>query len=751
MEKYDLISTAMATTKLDADLQDAENKVIRNKSCLVSNGYDQEEGIDFEVSFARVSRLKAVRIFMAYMAHMNFPIYHMDIQTFLTTSIVLRKLCAVSNKALEPGMDLAKITKKWPKPDKNEHGIVKNAQKPDPKIFLCSKSQVKYKLQTQGTHFAIFKSLKVIRMKTSPRTNLAISLNLYSVKQLRGGFCWFCASNSEILFNNVPNSNSFDDSQNLFDYSPQPQYETYPRELCENDSHYGYDCPPQFPFVYEQEPCYNQNYNENYYPHNSPSFLCCDNYENPHESFQCESMNQNFFEPNPCYEPNSFSFDHYQPSQSFVTQQIPQRSNENIKLEMAKLIKNNRVLLNNNTFPHKETSMEFLNDSRTIDEMLKQREQAANLEVQKEQEEQTTQSFTPSWNFSMIADKEERFSEIKHAFTDKQYQPEEIQELMCKLLEDVRNIKEELAEYINSPSWNRHTFYNDDEEHSIQYKEYLENSSNAIAPVLPTEEPEYSFSMGYEHLSTTPETESDEVIKSSLKNLVQIPREYEVTFDNESACDVPICEDSFDVLKDHSEILFDSNNDDTSSDDDAFKDIEYVEASLSDFEFFSLEKENDIEPDQGRLTSVVKNDISDNSINDPLLEEVDLFLASDNLIPPGIGNFDYDSEGDIHFLEKLLSDDSFPLPKNESSNFDHLDDPSFPRPPPEPPDVEFFFDFEPDSGSEIDVFVNVEDDNYFPFIFVIRLFLPYLIYPEFFPLLLSAGSEDTIFDPGISI
>nr|GEV54025.1 hypothetical protein [Tanacetum cinerariifolium] len=392
-------------------------------------------------------------------------------------------------------------------------------------------------------------------------------------------------------------------------------------------------------------------------------------------------MNQNYFEPNASYELNYSSFDQYQPLQSFVTQQIPQRSNEDIRLEMAKLIKNNRILLNNNIFSHEEAKLlpQLLNDSRTIDDMLKQRD-------------------------------------------------------------------EELAEYINSLSFNHPTFYNDDEVHSIQYKEYLENSSNAIAPVLPTEEPEYSLSMGYEHLSSIPETKSDEVIKSSVKNLVQILREYEVTSDNETECDVPVCEDSFDVLKDPPEILSDSNNDDTSSDDDALKDIEYVEAS----ELVSLEEENcssfpifeksdnslsysdnslpesetfsdhteetrsgsttahannslleydsfcfEIELDQGRLTSIVKKDISDNSTNDPLLEEVDLFLASDNSIPPGIENFDYDSEGDIYFLEKLLSNDSIPLPENESSNFDHQDDPSFPRLPPEPLDVEFFFILSP--------------------------------------------------------
>ncbi|GJR22573.1 retrovirus-related pol polyprotein from transposon TNT 1-94 [Tanacetum coccineum] len=52
-----------------------------NKSRLVAKGYGQEEGIDFEESFALVTRLEAVRIFMAYEAHKNFPIYQMDVKT----------------------------------------------------------------------------------------------------------------------------------------------------------------------------------------------------------------------------------------------------------------------------------------------------------------------------------------------------------------------------------------------------------------------------------------------------------------------------------------------------------------------------------------------------------------------------------------------------------------------------------------------------------------------------------------------
>nr|GEY14027.1 retrovirus-related Pol polyprotein from transposon TNT 1-94 [Tanacetum cinerariifolium] len=60
---------------------DVENTVIRNTSRLVAKGYGQEEGINFEESFSPVARLEAVKIFVGYAAHKNFPIYHMDVKT----------------------------------------------------------------------------------------------------------------------------------------------------------------------------------------------------------------------------------------------------------------------------------------------------------------------------------------------------------------------------------------------------------------------------------------------------------------------------------------------------------------------------------------------------------------------------------------------------------------------------------------------------------------------------------------------
>nr|GEV67444.1 hypothetical protein [Tanacetum cinerariifolium] len=366
---------------------------------------------------------------------------------------------------------------------------------------------------------------------------------------------------------------------------------------------------------------------------------------------------------------------------------------------------------------------------------------------------------------------------VKHA------QPEDTNELFQKLLEDLQIIIEELSEYINSPSWNYPTFYDDDEEHSVQYQEYLEKSLvHTIAPILSTEELEYSLSMGYKHLNTTSEMKSNKIIKSGVKNFVPIPIECEVTSEDKRECVVLVY---------------------------AFDDIEYVEASLSVPKLVSLEEENDVHQEDEEfnlddIQDVVLHEklfsinhlianieyLNDNPTPDyvlmsfasfPIFEEsdnflldnsspefetfsdqmektkseVDLFLASDNSIPPGIENFDYNSEGDIHFLEHLLIEDFISFPENESSDSDHHDDPSFPRPPPKPPDVEFFFDSKPDviveeisnklnkdecfnPGGEIDVSTNIEDDDYFPFIFVIRIFLPYLIYPEVFPLLLSA-------------
>ncbi|GJR46575.1 retrovirus-related pol polyprotein from transposon TNT 1-94 [Tanacetum coccineum] len=60
---------------------DEENTVIRNKTRLVVRGYRQEEGIDFKESFAPVSRMEAIRIFLAYATHKSFIVFQIDVKT----------------------------------------------------------------------------------------------------------------------------------------------------------------------------------------------------------------------------------------------------------------------------------------------------------------------------------------------------------------------------------------------------------------------------------------------------------------------------------------------------------------------------------------------------------------------------------------------------------------------------------------------------------------------------------------------
>ncbi|GJT98207.1 hypothetical protein Tco_1093725 [Tanacetum coccineum] len=192
----------------------------------------------------------------------------------------------------------------------------------------------------------------------------------------------------------------------------------------------------------------------------------------------------------------------------------------------------------------------------------------------------------------------------------------------------------------------------------------MTRSTIAITPVLPTKEPDNSLSMGEEHLSTIPETESDELIKSSVENLVLIPSESEEFSDIDDTCDVPFCDNSppLDVLNDHFEIFSDFNNDCTSSDDDSFEDTDYIEASPPDSELVSLEEE----------------------LMKPTLNLRKEFILLRNCIE----NDDYESEGDILFLEYLLSNDSPSLHENESF---HFDVPSSPRPPAKPPDDGIYF------------------------------------------------------------
>nr|GEV55974.1 reverse transcriptase domain-containing protein [Tanacetum cinerariifolium] len=275
----------------------------------------------------------------------------------------------------------------------------------------------------------------------------------------------------------------------------------------------------------------------------------------------------------------------------------------------------------------------------------------------------------------------------------------------------------------------------------------------------------------------------DEVAEFSIKNLVPIPREYKVTSDNESKSKEPVKDDSS-VFTTSRNPLF-NNSDDVH--DVPIEESNVYSNQLFDDEinFDELEREHaeyishmemlftiNPRPRPTVNANLIVESFPSSLIlvqdNESQREEIEIVTDTDELLPPGFENDD--SEEEINVVEELHVDNSIlnsenELSDNEESNFDN---PSFPRPPPEPPDAKF--DFELDAGKEIlvvinsidelkclypryefDVSTNDENDDYFPFMFVIRIFLSYLIYPKAFSFLLSAENEDTIFDPGISV
>nr|GEW57181.1 hypothetical protein [Tanacetum cinerariifolium] len=287
----------------------------------------------------------------------------------------------------------------------------------------------------------------------------------------------------------------------------------------------------------------------------------------------------------------------------------------------------------------------------------------------------------------------ETILEIELDFEDKHCQPEDILELFQRLHNDVQNIHEELAVYINNPNWDRHTIcYSDDDDD--------EDYTTAVTPILSTKEPDNSLSMGNEHLDTILTTKSDEFIKSNVKNLVLIPSESEGIPDN--MCDVPFHDNSsrLDILKDQFEDFFDSNDDSTSTDDDSFSidNIEYVEASPSDFELVSLEVMEIVIPEVGGIDDDILLTIKNDILREKLLN-INLLIANIKALKDNpTQSFDFMTKSSSTSLNSLLEETNTfdnSLPESETFCFDLEEISSgstITRSDISPPDYEAFYD-----------------------------------------------------------
>nr|GEX51551.1 hypothetical protein [Tanacetum cinerariifolium] len=307
-----------------------------------------------------------------------------------------------------------------------------------------------------------------------------------------------------------------------------------------------------------------------------------------------------------------------------------------------------------------------------------------------------------------------------------------------------------------------------------------------------------------EHLDTIPATELDEVIKSSVEDLVPIPSEFEGIPD--TMCDMHLVNNPTPLeAKDHFKIVINFNDDYSSSDDDYLynENIEYVEASPHDSEVVSLEvadivipEDEEIEDDNlrekllnvnfliAKIEALKDNPtlsfefLTKSSFTSPksFLEETNTF---DNSLPD-IENFCFDLEeissgsttthSDISlskydlFIFDLLNDQFPPTDRSDFTHEEFTDElthiVSLPK-----YDC-FYFRNLPDPGKWIPMLnsrirenlssttrVNlpVEDDHSPLLAYVVWIFLAYLTYPIIPHYLHSFGNEDTIFDPGIAI
>nr|GEV76273.1 reverse transcriptase domain-containing protein [Tanacetum cinerariifolium] len=174
-----------------------------------------------------------------------------------------------------------------------------------------------------------------------------------------------------------------------------------------------------------------------------------------------------------------------------------------------------------------------------------------------------------------------------------------------------------------------------------------------------------SLIMENEHFDTILETESDELIKSSVENLVPIPSESEDFFDIKSKCDMPDCDDSQTInFSTFSNPLFD---DSTSSDDDEFN-------LIHNDDLDSTPKNDRFDTKSYLLESLLNRDtlMASSPKFDSLLEEFSGELAHTNLIPPGINEANCDPEKDIHLVERLLYNNLSPRPP-KYFNFENSD------------------------------------------------------------------------------
>nr|GEY46018.1 hypothetical protein [Tanacetum cinerariifolium] len=526
------------------------------------------------------------------------------------------------------------------------------------------------------------------------------------------GTCLKCNSGAGNSFPCDLIPESFNEVQIIPNPPPQPYYNIYLCQICESNSHYGYEYSQRVPLVYEPEPCYNQNFSDNAYPHDSPGvtllidhhcyykcgdslngffchqctcefcgkgahdgyncpshvpfiqtlpnfpqqYPCCEDCGGPHETFQCQLMN--YFESNPCYDSNYSGFDQIKPLQYSVNPSLNnQNKPDDHELFISKLIR--QKLQNEYAQPFPAIAITF--DLPTV-------ETKYSLKIGDE-----------------------------HLDTNPAIESDEF-------------IKSSVENLVPSPS---------------EYEDLSESECDVPACDDFTTFSILLFDADDDLSSNDNESFSDEGI---LKEIYSNP------LFNEEIISIKIDPHHFNAESDLIESLL---NHDSSIISFSLK----IDSLLDEFasELILLKSippgidETDCDPEEeNHLIEKLLYDnssphppkgfISENSDaeiksfspspipvedSDSFMEEIDLSFTPEDSMLPGIEEDDYDSERDMLIFEEFLSNDSLSLPENESF---HFDIPSFLRPPAKPSDDDSRILTDSDSFmEEIDLSFTPED------------------------------------------
>nr|GFB85726.1 hypothetical protein [Tanacetum cinerariifolium] len=327
-----------------------------------------------------------------------------------------------------------------------------------------------------------------------------------------------------------------------------------------------------------------------------------------------------YYGQNSCYDSTSIGFDQPQPPQSPVIHQPPQELSIQEMEDLKQQYLDELQRLSNLEYRDEIKIWAYLSTHPS--------KRLLSFCFDDDDDEDYTSAITPNEPILSTEEPDNSLNELKR-LSNLEYRDEikiaELTENFNGMSIEIRK-KEKL---LQQEQWAYLSTHHSKRLTSFCYDDDENDYNSTITPVLSTEEPIDSLSMGDEHLDTIPATESDKAIKSSVEDLIPIPSEFEGIPDTK--CDVPFHDNSppLDVSKDQIKNFSESNDEFSSTDNDSFSidNIDYVEASPPDSKLVSSEVMEIVISKVGGIDDDIRLTIKDDNLRDKLLN-VNLLIAT---------------------------------------------------------------------------------------------------------------------------